>query len=86
MKDFALPKYQTYFASGFGFMLFVFNFVVVFQDPGSTFSDPVTCTLVIVVGLLYLGFIGISIVSPVSELKKLTKEELEELEYNRIVI
>lgn len=80
MKEFALPKCQTYFASAFGFMLFVFNFVVVFQDPGSTFSDPVTCVLVIVVGLFYLGFIGISIVAPVSDLKKLTKEELEDLE------
>ena len=30
MKEFALPKCQSIFAAAFGFMLFAFNFVVIF--------------------------------------------------------
>ena len=42
--------------------------------------------MVILFGIVYLAFIGISIVAPVSELKKLTKEEIDDHEYDKIVI
>jgi natural resistance-associated macrophage protein len=84
MGQFRIAKWQIYFASTFGVLLFTMNFVIFFSD--SEFTSWKTVAMVVVFCMVYVGFIINCIVEPISELKKLTKAELDDHEYERIVI
>lgn len=83
---FVLPRGQIIFGTIFGTFLFVLNFVVIFQDPGSTFDTWWKIALIVIGSLLYVTLIGICIMEPVQILKKLTKEELEDHGYEKLIV
>ena len=84
MGQFALPKWQIYFASGFGIFLFTMNFVIIFME--AEFEDWKPWVTIGLVSIIYIGFIISSIMEPLSNLKKMTKAELEDHEYERIIV
>jgi Mn2+/Fe2+ NRAMP family transporter len=55
MGDFALAKWQIYFASGFGVFLFTMNFVIIFLEADFVDWKPI-CALAIV-SIIYIAFI-----------------------------
>lgn len=84
MGDFAVPKWQIYFASTFGVFLFTMNFVIIFME--SQFNDWKPVLGIVVISIIYIAFIVQSILEPLSPLKKMTKAEMEDHEYERIII
>jgi len=70
LGEFAMSKCQVYFASTFGFLLFIMNFVIVFSQ--SEFSAWWQVVVVVVFVLLYLGFIALAIYEPLTPLKRIT--------------
>ena len=84
MGDFALPKWQIYFASTFGVFLFTMNFVIIFME--AQFDDWKPVAAIVLVSIIYIAFIVQSILEPLTNLKKMTKAELEDHEYERIII
>jgi natural resistance-associated macrophage protein 2 len=84
MGQFALPQWQIIFASTFGFLLFSMNFVIIFME--SNFDSWVPVAAIVVVSIIYVGFILQSIMEPLSKLKRMTKAEMEDHEYDRIII
>jgi hypothetical protein len=84
MGDFVLPKWQIYFASTFGVFLFGMNFVIIFIE--ADFEDWKPIAVIVLVSIVYIGFIVQSIIEPLSPLKKMTKAEIEDHEYERIII
>jgi Mn2+/Fe2+ NRAMP family transporter len=81
MKDFALPKWQVYFAWAFGIFLFVLNFYVVFSNSDTIFHNVWLFISIVVGAAVYLTFIVLAIKAPVYPLKKLTEEELKDHDY-----
>ena len=84
MGDFALPKWQIYFASTFGVFLFTMNFVIIFME--AQFDDWKPVAAIVLVSIIYIAFIVQSILEPLTNLKRMTKAELEDHEYERIII
>ena len=84
MNDFAVPKWQIWFASTFGVFLFTMNFVIIFTE--TNMDDWRFVLIVVIVSIIYIAFIIASIIEPLTTLKKMTKAELEDHEYDRIII
>lgn len=84
MGDFAMPKWQIYFASTFGIFLFTMNFVIIFMEAQFDNWKPVAA--IVLVSIIYIAFIVQSILEPLTNLKRMTKAELEDHEYERIII
>jgi hypothetical protein len=59
MGEFALPKWQIYFASMFGFFLFTMNFVIIFIE--MDISDWKLIVGIMIVSIIYITFIVQSI-------------------------
>ena len=85
MGDFAVKGCAWYFATAFGFVLFSFNFVVLFTDISK--DAPWWNYLLIAIALiLYMGFLMKAMCEPVGDLKPMTKEEEEDHDYDRILV
>lgn len=81
MGQFAVSKYNTYFATCFGIFLFSLNFRVVFFDLKENISWWQPLLLIV-----YLVFIVKVISEPVRDLEEMSMEELEDHEYNRLEV
>ena len=84
MGDFKISKASTIFATLFGFILFLMNFVIVFAE--GQLEDPLQISGVVLGAIIYVGFIVTVIREPTKPLKKLTQKELDDHEYDRVVI
>ena len=85
MGDFAVKGCSWYFATLFGFCLFSFNFVVLFQDVSGTLPWW-QYFLIGAAIVLYLAFLVKVVLEPVHDLKALTRAEEDDHEYDRIII
>ena len=83
LGQFALPKWQLYFASFMGVGLFMGNFAILFD--GDTYSW-YAYVIISFVTLIYAIFIYLVIREPVKPLNMITTEELEDHEYERLEI
>jgi len=70
MGDFAIPLWQTIFATILGLGLFFMNFVLIFED--GIFSHWYEYVAVSLFVILYMTLIGIAIFTPTKKLKPLT--------------
>ena len=84
MGQFAISKTSTYFASGFGVVLFLMNFVIIFYE--SDLTQVWIILVIVVLSVIYISFIVVVILEPTKPLKRITKEELEDHEFDRVVI
>ena len=84
MGDFAISRPQVAFASGFGFLLFIMNFVEIYNN--AKVVSVWIMLLIIIASLIYISFIIIAIREPLSPLRKMTKEEIEDHEYDRVEV
>mmetsp|Transcript_2305 Transcript_2305/g.3946 ORF Transcript_2305/g.3946 Transcript_2305/m.3946 type:complete len:290 (-) Transcript_2305:169-1038(-) len=83
MNQFQISSRQTIFASGFGSLLFLLNFFIIFSE--SELSGFQTL-LVVLVSLLYISFIVVVIMEPIKPLKPISLKELEDHEFDRVEI
>ena len=79
LREFAIPKWQTIFASFCGLTLTIMNFVVFNIECKHCFAK--LYYIILPVSLIYFSFIGLAIFEPTTELVDLTKEELNDHEY-----
>ena len=86
MGEFVVPKYQIAFASAFGFLLFIMNFVMIFSTSATILKNPIILVSIIVVSTVYIGLIITVIFEQIKPLRKLTQKEMEDHEYDRISV
>ena len=84
MGIFALPKWEIWFASIFGILLFSMNFIIIFMEADFDSWRPIA--LICIISIIYLSFIISTVMEPLKDLKKMTKAEMEDHEYERIII
>ena len=82
MKEFAIGRGTVIFASIFGVLLFLMNFVLLFV--GSKIDNWWTILIIVVITIIYLYLIFRAIFEKTKPLPEITHEELEEAEYDRV--
>lgn len=84
MNLFVLGKWNMWFATVVGVILFVFNFVVLFGN-GKTY-DWWFILIILIVGIIYMILIVKAICEPVKNLQELTEEEMNDHEYDQLIV
>mmetsp|Transcript_2304 Transcript_2304/g.3942 ORF Transcript_2304/g.3942 Transcript_2304/m.3942 type:complete len:208 (-) Transcript_2304:123-746(-) len=84
MGQFKMSRLSTVFASIFGVVLFLMNFVIIYM--GSDGFSLTAMSIIGVVSVVYVIFNIIVIVEPIKKLKKISKEELEDKEFKRVSV
>ena len=70
MGEFALSKCHLIFATAFGTLLFLMNFVIIFIT--TPFTEAWEYILIGLFGIVYVVFIVLAIYEPTTPLKKIT--------------
>ena len=69
MREFAIGKYQYYFATSFGIALFLMNFAIVFEGTALSLTE---ILLIVMLAILYICLIIMAMLEKTKPIKLMT--------------